>query len=410
MTRVAGMAAWASFPAMAAILFAGTAGRGASGGADPSPQASGLQGQAGPQAMRVYVGTYTGARSKGIYQLRLDLASGSLTAPEVAGEMANPSFLAIHPGRRFLYAVSEVRGPAGRTDGSVVAFAVAPDTGSLTLLNRQPSGGAGPCHVSVDKEGRNALAANYGSGSVCVLPIGEDGRLAEATAVIQHEGSGPDPRRQKGPHAHSIHLDPAGRFALAADLGLDKILVYRFDPARGALAANDPAAASVAPGGGPRHLAFHPNGRFVFVINEMGCTVTAFGYDARRGALSEVQTASTLPADYRGANSTAEVQVHPGGRFLYGSNRGHDSIAVFAVNGETGVLTPLGHQSTMGKTPRNFGIDPTGTFLLAANQNSDTLVVFRIDPQTGSLRPTGAVADVPSPVCVKFMPIPKRPA
>jgi len=368
-----------------------------------APQPLGPQGQAKAQAVRVYIGTYTGPKSKGIYQLRLDLASGSLSTPELAGETINPSFLAVHPSRRFLYAVGEAWGQAA---GSLSAFAIAPDTGKLTLLNTQPTGGAGPCYVSVDKQGTNALVANYGSGSVCVLPIGKDGRLAEATAVVQHKGSGPNPKRQEGPHAHSINLDPTGRFALAADLGLDKVLVYRFDPAKGTLVPNDPPAASVAPGAGPRHLAFHPNGQFAYVINEMGNTVTAFRWDASRGTLGELQTVPTLPADFRGNSTTAEVQVHPSGRFLYGSNRGHDSIAIFAIDGEAGTLKPLGHQSTQGRNPRNFGIDPTGTYLLAANQNSDSIVVFRIDPQTGSLSPTGVTASVPSPVCVKLLSMP----
>ena len=395
----------ATIVGVAAILLSGSAMCRAEGGAGADAQASGPQGQANLKAMRVYVGTYTGPKSKGIYMLRLDLATGALGAPEVAGETTSPSFLAIHPTRRFMYAVSEVWGPAGKAGGAVSAFAVAPDTGVLTFLNKQSSGGVGPCFVAVDKEGRNALAANYGSGAVCVLPIGQDGRLAEATAVIQHKGSGPNAKRQSGPHAHSINLDPTGRFAPAADLGLDKILIYKFDAAKGTLEPNDPPSASVAPGAGPRHLAFHPGGRFAYVINEMGGTVTAFAWDGARGTLSELQTVSTLPPDFRGENSTAEVQVHPSGRFLYGSNRGHDSIAVFAI-ADDGRLKPLGHQPTQGKNPRNFGIDPTGTWLLAANQNSDSIVVFRIDPQTGGLRPTGQAVSVPSPVCVKFVPAP----
>jgi 6-phosphogluconolactonase len=400
---IATLAAWASLAALVAMLLSASAACAAAGGT--APQVSAMPGQAKPRAMRVYIGTYTGPKSKGIYQMRLDLATGALSAAEVAAETTNPTFLAIHPNRRFLYAVSEVGGPKGKTDAAVSAFAIAPDTGALTFLNKQSTRGEGPCYVAVDKAGKNALAANYGSGSVCVLPIGQDGCLAEATASIQHTGSGPNPKRQQGPHAHSINLDPTGRFALAADLGLDKILIYRFDSTKGTLAPNDPAAASVAPGAGPRHLAFHPNGRFAYVINEMANTVTAFGWDASRGAFDELQSVPTLPADWQGQSTTAEVQVHPSGRFLYGSNRGHDSIAVFAV-GDDGRLTPRGHQPTQGKNPRNFGIDPTGAWLLAANQNSDTVVVFRIDPATGGLTPTGAPAAVPSPVCVKFVPMP----
>ena len=373
----------------------------------PSSRADQQKAEPNAQTLLVYVGTYTGPKSKGIYLLRMDLASGALTAPEVAAEVANPSFLAVHPSRRFLYAVGEIGNFAGRKSGAVSAFAIDPESGKLKLLNQQPSGGTGPCHLTVDGAGKNVLAANYSSGSVCVLPIGEDGRLAEPSEVVQHKGSGPNPKRQEGPHAHSVNLDPAGRFAFAADLGLDKIMVYRFDPAKGKLAPNDPPAASVAPGAGPRHFAFHPTGRFAYVINEMASTVTAFAYDANAGRLSELQTVSTLPAGFTGSSTTAEVQVHPSGRFLYGSNRGHDSIAVFGIDARTGKLTAVGHQPTQGKTPRNFGIDPTGTYLLAANQGSGNLVVFRIDPKSGELKPTGVTAEVPSPVCVKFAVIRK---
>jgi len=356
---------------------------------------------AAPQAVRVYVGTYTGAKSKGIYQVRLDLATGALGEPELAGEVANPSFLAIHPTNKFVYAVSE----AGGKDATVSAFAVAPETGKLTFLNKQPTRGNGPCYVSVDKTGKAALAANYGSGSVCAMPIGAGGELGEATAFIQHTGSGPNAARQKGPHAHCIDLTPDNRFTLVCDLGLDKIFVYRLDAAKATLTPNDPPSASVAPGAGPRHVAFHPSGKFVYVINEMAGTVTAFTYDAARGAMTEFQTVPTLPADFKGNSSTAEIVVHPSGKFLYGSNRGHDSIAIFAV-AEDGRLTPRGHQSTLGKTPRCFGIDPTGVWLVAANQGSDNVVAFRIDAETGGLKPAGAPVMVGSPVCVKFMPLP----
>ena len=357
---------------------------------------------AAPQAMRVYIGTYTNsAKSKGIYQMRLDLATGALSEPELAGETTNPSFLAIHPTRKFLYAVSE----AGGKDAALSAFAVAPETGKLTFLNKQSVRGSGPCYVSVDKTGRAAMAANYGSGSICAMPIGSDGLLAEATAFIQHAGSGPNAGRQKGPHAHCIDLSPDNRFALVCDLGLDKIFVYRLDAAKATLTPNDPPSASVAPGAGPRHVAFHPSGKFVYVINEMASTVTAFTYDAARGAMTEFQTVPALPAEFDGRSSTAEIEVHPSGKFLYGSNRGHDSIAIFAV-ADDGKLKPLGHQSTLGKTPRGFGIDPTGAWLVAGNQGSDNVVVFKIDAATGLLKPAGATASVGAPVCVKFMAMP----
>ena len=354
----------------------------------------------------VYVGTYTGGKSgsKGVYVMTLDAATGALGKPEVAAEVTSPSFLAVHPSQKFLYAVGEIADFQGKKAGAVSAFSLDRATGRLTLLNQQPSGGAGPAHLSVDPGGKNALVANYGGGSVACLPIGEDGRLREPSDVEQHTGSSVNPQRQKEPHAHCIKPDPAGKFVLTADLGLDKVLVYRFDPAAGKLDPNDPHAGVVAPGSGPRHFAFHPNGKFVYVINEMKSTLTAFTWDADRGAMKEVHTLSTLPEGFTGNNSTAEVVVHPSGKFLYGSNRGHDSIACFSIDESTGRLTATGHESTQGKTPRNFNVDPTGQWLLAANQNSGTVVVFRIDPQSGKLSATGAKAEVPAPVCVKFVP------
>jgi len=360
------------------------------------------QEQTRSEPLRIYVGTYTSGASKGIYVGRLDLATGGLSLEGVAAETKNPSFLALHPNRRFLYAVGEISDFAGKRTGAVSAFRIEPASGRLELLNQQSSGGTGPCHVTVDRTGRNALVANYGGGSVSVLPIGEDGKLGPASAFIQHQGSSVNPRRQQGPHAHSINLDPANRFAFVADLGLDKIMVYRFDAVAGTLTPNDPASAAVAPGSGPRHFAFHPSGKSAYVINEMGSSLTAFRYDAPRGLLEEVQTVSSLPAGPVPGNSTAEVQVHPSGKFVYGSNRGHDSIAVFAVDGTTGQLKLVEHESTQGKTPRNFGVDPTGRFLLACNQASDTIVGFRIDQETGALTPTGHKLEVSSPVCVKF--------
>jgi 6-phosphogluconolactonase len=353
----------------------------------------------------VYIGTYTGTgtTSRGIYAFRLELAKGTLTPVGLVGETESPSFLAIHPNRRFLYAVNESF--AEEKSGGASAFAMDLQSGKLTFLNKQATGGSGACHLVVDRSGKNLLVANYGGGSVAVLPIQKDGRLRESSAFIQHQGSSVEPRRQKGPHAHSINLDSANRFAAVADLGLDKVLVYRFDPTKGSLTPNDPPSTSVKPGGGPRHFAFHPKGRHAYVINEMQSTVTAFAYDARKGTLKELQSLSTVPEKFEGKNSTAEVQVHPSGRFLYGSNRGHNSIAVFAINPETGQLRFIEHQPTQGKTPRNFGIDPTGSYLLAANQESDNIVVFRIDPESGKLTPTGQVVEAPKPVCVKFVPM-----
>jgi 6-phosphogluconolactonase len=358
-----------------------------------------------PDKLWVFVGTYTQKDSKGIYRFELDLASGKLTSRALAAEAKNPSFVALDPDQRFLYAVSEVATFDGKKSGGVSAFALDPKTGDLTLLNEQPSGGAGPCHLVVDRAGKHVLVANYGGGSASVLPIESGGRLGKATAFVQHKGSGSNPKRQEGPHGHSVNLDRANHFAVVADLGLDKLMVYRFDAAKGTLTPNEPPSVSLAQGAGPRHFAFHPNGENAYSINELDSTVTAFHYDGQRGILEPLQTVSTLPKDLKRNNSTAEVQVHPSGKFLYGSNRGHNSIAIFAIDPKTGKLSYVGHQSDQIKTPRNFGIDPTGSYLLVANQDSDSIVVFRIDAETGALRPTGIAAEVSTPVCVKMIPI-----
>ena len=352
--------------------------------------------------IRVYIGTYTGPKSNGIYLSQLDPASGKLAAAELAAEVASPSFLAIHPNKKYVYSVNEVSDSDGKPTGAVSAFVVDPQTGKLKLLNQQSSQGAGPCHLVVDRAGKNVLVANYGGGSCAVLPIAEDGKLKAASSAIQHSGKSVNPGRQEGPHAHSINLDAANAFAFVADLGLDKVLIYKFDPAAGKLQPNDPPSAPVAPGSGPRHFAFHPGGVSAYVINEIANTITAFEYNPSRGSLKEIQTISTLPADFKGQSHTAEVVAHPSGKFVYGSNRGHDSIAIFSVDA-AGKLTAAGHQPTEGKTPRNFAIDPSGTYLLAENQGSDTIVVFRIDPQTGGLKPTGHKLEVPSPVCVRML-------
>lgn len=364
---------------------------------------------AAPKELLVYVGTYNRADDAGIHWLKMNLADGSLVKMgqlAKADAVRNPSFLAIHPGKRFLYSVNEVSDfNKASKDGAVSAFAIDPKTGGLKLLNQQSSKGAGPCHLVVDATGKNVLVANYGGGSVAALPIGEDGRLAAASSFVQHAGRSVTPR-QAAPNAHSINISPDNRFAYAADLGLDKVLVYAFNAMDGKLAPAKSPSAATAPGAGPRHFAFHPSGKFAYVINEMTLTVTAFAADKTTGALKEFQTASTLPRAVQGGDSTAEVQVHPSGKFLYGSNRGHDSIAVFTIDQETGRLTPVQHQSTLGKTPRNFGLEPTGQFLVAANQSTGDLHSFRIDAATGKLTPTGHSIKVPQPVCVKFVPWP----
>jgi 6-phosphogluconolactonase len=308
----------------------------------------------------------------------------------------------VHPNRKFLYAVGEIGDFEGQKTGGVSAFAIDTASGKLTLLNQQPSHGAGPCHIVVDRAGTSVLVANYGGGSVASFPLANDGRLQPAASAIQHEGRSVNPRRQEMPHAHSINLDPDNRFAFAADLGLDKILIYRFDSATSRLTPH-PAAGVVAAGSGPRHFAFHPTGRFAYVINELANTVTAFAFDGDAGTLTELQTITTLPADFQGTSYTAEVVVHPTGRYLYGSNRGHDSLALFRIEEATGQLTPLGHVSTGGKTPRNFQVDPTGRWILAANQGTDTVVVLKIDLASGAVTPTGQSVAVPTPVCIRFV-------
>jgi 6-phosphogluconolactonase len=279
---------------------------------------------------------------------------------------------------------------------------VATDTGQLTFLNRQPTHGADPYHVTLDAAGRHAFVANFMSGSVCVLPVGADGRLGKACDFVQHVGAGIDPARQQGPHAHSLALDAAGQFAFVPDLGLDRVMIYRFDTRRGMLDVHAPPWIKMRPGAGPRHLAFHPSGRFAYLVNELDSTIVALAYDAERASFAYLQSVPTLPAGFTGVSSCADIHVAPGGRFVYASNRGHDSIATFAIDPSYGLLTPRGHTPTQGRTPRSFGIDASGSFLLAANQDSDTVVLFRVDAEDGSLRPTATRLDVPTPVCITF--------
>jgi 6-phosphogluconolactonase len=353
---------------------------------------------AAPKHYLVYFGTYTGEKSKGIYVSDFDAASGKLAPLSVAAEVASPSFVAPHPNGRFLYAVSEERA------GSVSAFSIDPKTGVLTLLNRVSSHGNGPCYARVDKTGKVLLVANYGSGTFAVLPIEAGGKLREASAFIQDEGKGSNPSRQERPHAHSLNPSPDNRFAVGCDLGLDKVFVFKLDAAKGTLTPNDPPFFQTKPGSGPRHFAFHPDGKFAYVTNEMASTVDALSWNAATGELRGLQTISTLPAGFQGETTTADVQVHPSGKFLYDSNRGADSIAVFVIDRRKGTLKAVDHTPTQGKVPRGFGIDPTGSFLIAANQKSDNIVVFRIDKGSGRLSPTGQVIEVGSPVCVKFVP------
>jgi len=353
----------------------------------------------------VYFGTYTGGKSQGIEAARLD-AAGRLSEPSLAATTTNPCFLAVDPTHRFLYAVNEVKNHAGQRQGNVTAYSINGQTGTLTKLNEQSSGGDVLCHIQVDATGKTVLVASYGGGSVSALPVDPDGSLGQVASFIKHHGSSVNPANQKGPHAHCIVTDPGNRFALTCDLGLDKVLVYKLDASDATLTANTPACATLTPGFGPRHLAFHPNGKFVYVISEMGCCITVFDYAADRGELSEIQTISTLPAGQKNdpSFSGAEVVVHPSGKFLYSSTRGLDRINLFSIDEKTGRLAHVEDVSSGGKTPRSFNLDPTGRFLIAANQNLNNVVVFQVNSETGHLTPTGQTVEVGSPSCVVFVP------
>ncbi len=366
--------------------------------------ASIFRGTAWPHGAReliLYVGTYTSGNSEGIYVYRMDQASGELKRFNSI-KSVNPSFLAIDRSRRYLYAVNEVPEFAGQSSGAVSAFAIDSRTGNLRFLNQQASLGADPCHLTVDRNRKFLLVANYTGGNLAVLPIQRDGILGPATSFVQHEGSSIK-EQQKGPHAHCIILDHSNRYALAADLGIDKVMIYRYDASTGKLKPNNQPWAQLNPGAGPRSLTLHPRGRYAYVINELDSTMTVFRYERGNGTLRLLETVSTLPSDFSGQSYCADLHVSPSGKFLYGSNRGHNSIVVFAINEDTGRLKYVEHVSTQGKWPRNFTIDPTGSFLLVANQHTDNVVTFRIDPQTGKLSSIDHVAEIPTPVCLKFM-------
>lgn len=344
----------------------------------------------------VYVGTYTGKGSQGIYAGRFDPATGALSDLGLAAETTNPSFLALHPNGRYLYAVNET------SAGAVTSFSIDKGTARLTELNHASTRGADPCHLVVDPTGGVLIVANYTSGSVISFPLAAEGMPGDAVTFLQHHGSSVNTARQEGAHAHNVALSLDNRFAIICDLGMDKLMVYRFDPQTGVLTANDPPFMRLKPGSGPRHFVFDASGRHGYAISELAGTITTFDWDAARGTLREIQTVSTLPADFKGANTTAEIAIHPSGRFLYGSNRGNDSLALFTIDPKTATLKPAGRFSSGGRTPRSFAIDPAGKFLLAANQDTNDVVVFRIDQKTGALAPTGRKVQVSQPVCVLF--------
>ena len=360
-----------------------------------------------PSAYRVYFGTSTKQEGlSGIYMSLLNMQTGQLSAAVRVTETVKPGFITIHPNGRYIYSTREEGRPDAENTGTVSAFRISEPDGALFNINTLPSEGAGPCHVSIDPSGKNVLAANYTGASCAVLPIQSDGLLRPATSVQKHTGSSVHPKRQTKAYTHSINCDLAGQFALVADLGIDRIMIYRFDADKGSLIPNDPPFVKTRPGGGPRHLTFHPSGRFVYVNFELGNEVSVFQYDSGKGVLNCIQTISTLPDGFTGENTTSEIQTTPDGRFLYVANRGHNSLAVFAVDPATGKLTSLGHEPTRGNIPRHFRIDPTGSYLIAVNATSGDAAVFRINRTTGLLEFTGSQIQLPSPSCVQFLAVP----
>ena len=363
--------------------------------------------------LSAFIGTYTepirfgtGAtllgKGRGIYWLTLDLRDGSLKYEGCTEQVRNPSYLVISPDRSFLYAVNELKEYEGKKSGSVTAYRIDWTQKRLQFLNRQPSLGMDPCHVTLNREGTYLFVSNFMSGSVCVLPIQSDGSLGEPSDFIQHQGSSIDPIRQTGPHTHSLTLDPDERFAFVPDLGIDQIVIYSLDQKKGKLLPAPTPNCPVTRGAGPRHFEFHPSRRFAFLINELASTLSIYHYDGKKGSLVLKQTVSTIPEGYTGANTCADLHVHPSGRFVYGSNRGHDSIVVFRLDEEKGYLEYVCHQSTQGKTPRNFAVDPTGNYLIVANQDSDTIVTFYIDMKDGRLFKSMSI-EIPTPVCIKLV-------
>ena len=359
----------------------------------------------GQKEMRIYVGTYTSnSKSEGIYVCKFDVETGKIALLSTVRDVSDPSFLTVDRSGKFLYAVNELLEYEGKPSGSVSSFAIDPKTGNLRFVNKQPSMGGAPCYISITEDDRFILVANYLGGNVSVFPLAGDGRIGPSTGLVQHAGSGPNKDRQLSAHAHSITLDNKGRFAVAADLGIDRVMIYELDRAQGKLKPNAAQPFFQAkPGAGPRHFAFHPKGKLAFVINELDSSVTSLSYNGKDGTLKEIQTRSTLPPGYSGSNTCADLHIAPDGKFLYGSNRGSDSIVVFRVDEDSGRLTYIENTPTGGKKPRNFAIDPTGNFLLAANQETGNIVVFRIDKRSGKLQSTGQSIEIPAPVCLKFV-------
>jgi 6-phosphogluconolactonase len=366
------------------------------------------------QETLVYVGTNTGPKSKGIYLYRLqaknDVVSQNilLVPMGLAAETPSPTFLALDEKRRLLFAANEVDTYQGRAVGAVSSFSIDAKSGKLTQLSQQSSMGPGPCQLVLDKSGKYLLVANYAGGSVAVLPVSGDGKIGPATCSIQHKGKGADPKRQAGPHAHCVTLDPSNKIAFVCDLGLDKVIAYRFDAEHGTLTADEALTISTKPGAGPRHLVFRPDGKYAYVVNEINSTVTGYAYDATSGKLTELQTESTLPAYFDGPNTAAEIAVHPSGKWLYVSNRGNETVVLFDIDRDTGKITYTEEQNTGGKKPRHFSLQPNAKHMVIANQGSDNLLVTRVDDTNGRLKPSGIFSEAPSPTCAVFLP-PARP-
>jgi 6-phosphogluconolactonase len=345
--------------------------------------------------LTVYFGTHVAGPGKGFSVSHFNTETGALTKPQFMLETPAPAYFVIAPGGRRLY--------SNNSTGFVSAYSIDPATAQLKLINQVPAGGGDPSYVSLDMTGHYVLDANYDGGNIAIWALRPDGGLGERTAFVQHTGSSVDPKRQMHAFAHSIRVDPTNRFVLVGDLGLDKLFVYKFNVKDGSLAPNDPPFVRSAPGSGARHVIFHPNGRWVYLITEMGSTIMLFNWDSQRGALSEVETVSTLPKGFKGTSVCSEIRVHPNGKFVYASNRGRDSIAMFSVDSKTGRLTFMGDVPSGGKTPRNFDFDPSAHWMLVTNHDSNNAVVFRIDQQTGKLTQVGQPVDVPYPFCPRFL-------
>jgi len=355
------------------------------------------------QEYLVYVGTYTGTGSEGVYAYRFNPVSGEIKSIGLVAKTDNPSFLVMDANGKFLYAVNELDSFQQKASGAISVFSINKETAALQLMQQIPSLGAAPCHMSLDKSGRYLLVANYNGGNAAVFPIAGDGTLGQQSAFIQNSGSSVNTARQTGPHAHFIQVTNDNNYAMIADLGIDQVIVQKFDAATGTLSSSDSSNMKVTPGSGPRHLAYSPDGKFVYVLNELTSTISAFTFDQASGKMNEIQALSTLPDNFSGSNSTAEITIDAQGKFLYASNRGDDTIAIYSIDNSEGKLTFIDRIPTGGKTPRHFEIDPSGQWLFAANQNSNNIVVFKIDQTNGQLILQSEISGISSPVCVRFL-------